>query len=56
VAFPAISTGVYGYPAEDAARISVAALRGAMTAVEQVLLVAFDATTERLWRRELDQS
>lgn len=37
---PAISTGVYGYPAEEAARISVAALRGARTSVERVLLVA----------------
>ena len=34
VAFPSISTGVYGYPEEEAARISVEVLRGATTDVE----------------------
>ena len=53
VAFPAISTGVYGYPAQDAARVSVAALHGARTEVEQVLLVAFGERTARLWEQEL---
>lgn len=53
VAFPAISTGVYGYPRADAARISVAALRGATTQVERCLLVGFDAETVRLWSAEL---
>ena len=28
IAFPAISTGIYGYPREDAARVVVAALEG----------------------------
>ena len=53
VAFPAISTGVYGYPDEEAAQVSVAALRSAVTDVEQVLLVAFSGRTARLWEREL---
>ena len=53
VAFPAISTGVYGYPREEAAQVSVAALRGASTQVERCLLVAFDATTARLWEQAL---
>lgn len=56
VAFPAISTGVYGYPAPEAARISVAALRRARTEVEHVLLVAFDDNTDQLWQRELDSA
>lgn len=43
VAFPAIATGVYGYPAEEAARIAVETLRDCRTAVERVTLVAFDA-------------
>lgn len=53
VAFPSISTGVYGYPVEDAARTSVAALRGAATSVERVVLVAFDRRTADAWERAL---
>ncbi|MET8578262.1 O-acetyl-ADP-ribose deacetylase [Streptomyces sp. NPDC005012] len=42
VAFPAISTGVYGWPMDDAARIAVATVRAADTAVEDVRFVLFD--------------
>ena len=42
VAFPAIATGVYGFPAQEAARIAVATLRSSPTDVERVRLVAFD--------------
>jgi len=47
LAFPAISTGIYGYPAAEAARIAVETLRGAATDVELARLVAFDAGTLR---------
>jgi len=53
VAFPSISTGVYGYPREDAARISVEALRRADVKVERVLLVAFDQHMADLWKSQL---
>ena len=53
VAFPSISTGVHGYPAAEAAEVSVAALRGAVTSVDAVLLVAFTANMAELWQRAL---
>ena len=42
VAFPAISTGVYGYPLKEAAPISVASVTGADTDVQEVRFVLFD--------------
>lgn len=56
VAFPSISTGVYGYPIEAAARVSVDALRRATTRVELVRLVAFNEPVYDAWRRALDRS
>ena len=53
VAFPAISTGVYGYPREEAAEIAVRTISEADTSVELVRLVAFDADTQALYERLL---
>ncbi len=44
VAFPAISTGVYGWPMDDGARIAVETVRAARTEVEEVRFVLFDAS------------
>jgi len=42
VAFPAISTGIFGWPMDDGARIAVETVRAADTAVEEVRFVLFD--------------
>ncbi|MEQ4192644.1 O-acetyl-ADP-ribose deacetylase [Streptomyces sp. YIM 103828] len=42
VAFPAISTGVYRWPLEDAARIATETVRATTTSVEEVRFVLFD--------------
>ena len=53
VAFPAISTGIYGFPADRAARIAVDTIRASPTSVELVRLIAFDAGTARLLEEAL---
>ncbi|MFQ6145172.1 O-acetyl-ADP-ribose deacetylase [Streptomyces sp. SID10815] len=42
VAFPAISTGVYRWPLDDAARIALRTVRETETAVEEIRFVLFD--------------
>ncbi len=53
VAFPAISTGVYGYPRDEAAAIAVTTVSTFPTPVERIILVAFDDATLELYRGEL---
>jgi O-acetyl-ADP-ribose deacetylase (regulator of RNase III) len=50
IAFPAISTGVYGYPSADAAHIAVYAIRAYEGPVELIRLVAFDDATHANYR------
>jgi O-acetyl-ADP-ribose deacetylase len=56
VAFPAISTGVYGYPVEEAAPVAVEALRAAHTRVEEVRFVLFDQATHQAFSRAVEAS
>ncbi|MDY7105720.1 MAG: O-acetyl-ADP-ribose deacetylase [Actinomycetota bacterium] len=56
VAFPAISTGVYGYPPDAAAEVAVATLRSLDAAVDEVQLVAFDASTHARYQELLAAS
>lgn len=50
VAFPAISTGVYRWPLEDAARIAHAAVRAADTSVAEVIFVLYDQRAYDIFR------
>ena len=54
MAFPAISTGVYGYPPDEAARIAVDTVRSTPSNVELVRLVAFDEETFRRYQTLLE--
>ncbi len=42
IAFPAIATGVYGFPPDQAATIAVSTLRSTPTRIELIRLIAFD--------------
>ena len=53
VAFPAISTGVFGYPVPAATEIAVTAVRGASTTVEGVFFVAFGADVHQAYAERL---
>ena len=53
VAFPAISTGVYGYPKELAAEVAVETVRSTATSVDRVIFVCFDEATHELYQAQL---
>ncbi|GGO02891.1 O-acetyl-ADP-ribose deacetylase [Microbispora bryophytorum] len=54
VAFPAISTGIYRWPVEDAARIAIGAIRqAAPTVVEEVRFVLFSTAAYAVFESAL---
>ncbi|SMG44412.1 O-acetyl-ADP-ribose deacetylase [Paracoccus sp. J56] len=55
IAFPAISTGVYGFPAERAARIAVETILEYGDDL-QVTLIGFDAASHETLQRALDEA
>jgi O-acetyl-ADP-ribose deacetylase (regulator of RNase III) len=59
VAFPAISTGIYGFPLQRATRIAVRTVRGFLGehgVVERVVFVCFDEDTAAIYRQALAES
>jgi O-acetyl-ADP-ribose deacetylase len=58
VAFPAISTGVYGYPLEAATETAMATVCGFLRehdTPQRVVFCCFDARTEAVYRRALGE-
>jgi O-acetyl-ADP-ribose deacetylase (regulator of RNase III) len=56
VAFPAISTGIYGYPLEPAARIAVATVRATLAAgddFDEIVFCCFSEGDLRVYERVL---
>lgn len=55
IAFPAISTGIYGFPAQRAAEIALRTVkeRAGPSAVEQVEFVCFNQQTQTIYERLL---
>jgi len=57
IAFPAISTGVYGYPKEQAAEIAVRTIREFLKEKDmEVILVAFSESDAQIYERLLEQT
>jgi len=59
LAFPSISTGVYGYPFEPAARIAVTTVRAAVTqfrAIGEVVFCCFSAGDLRIYQDLLESA
>jgi O-acetyl-ADP-ribose deacetylase (regulator of RNase III) len=58
LAFPAISTGAYGYPVSDAAAIAISSTLEALASAKHVTLcrfVLFDISTVRAYQRAAEQ-
>ena len=53
IAFPAISTGIYGFPKREAAAIALRVMRTHADEFEQIVACLFDAPTEALYRETI---
>lgn len=55
IAFPGISTGIYGFPKQCAAKIAVKEVQGYIGVIETLLFLCFDDDTARIYRELLSQ-
>ncbi|MCR9293349.1 MAG: O-acetyl-ADP-ribose deacetylase [bacterium] len=59
IAFPGISCGIYGYPLDQAAQVSVGAIQRSMKpgwSLKKILLCAFDEALFDAWKEALKSS
>jgi O-acetyl-ADP-ribose deacetylase (regulator of RNase III) len=54
VAFPAISTGAFGYPVAEAAQVALDAVRATDTSADEVRFVLFDERTLEVFRAAVE--
>lgn len=55
IAFPTISTGIFGFPKDRAAEIAVRVCRNHAGNLDKIILVAFDAENEQILKNALGQ-
>jgi O-acetyl-ADP-ribose deacetylase (regulator of RNase III) len=56
IAFPKISTGIYRFPREKAARIAIESVRSqASTPVDRVIFVCFDEENFLIYKKQLGE-